>query len=132
MSVILLSIPGLREKDVAVMPQLREMTAAGQIVNLVPSFPCVTCPVQANMTTGRLPFGARRGGQWALLAAEAAGRDVDLAQRLHRAAADLGPAFARCAGGETPGPPNPFAVQWAGTSPPSARDPDLGGVVRDA
>ena len=31
------------------------MTAAGQIVNLVPSFPCVTCPVQANMTTGRLP-----------------------------------------------------------------------------
>ena len=37
------------------MPQLREMTAAGQIVNLVPSFPCVTCPVQANMTTGRLP-----------------------------------------------------------------------------
>ena len=55
MSLILLTIPGLREKDVAVMPQLREMTAAGQIVNLVPSFPCVTCPVQANMTTGRLP-----------------------------------------------------------------------------
>ena len=55
MPVILLTIPGLREKDVAVMPQLREMTAAGQIVNLVPSFPCVTCPVQANMTTGRLP-----------------------------------------------------------------------------
>jgi predicted AlkP superfamily pyrophosphatase or phosphodiesterase len=55
MAVILLSIPALREKDVAVMPQLREMMAAGQIVNLVPSFPCVTCPVQANMTTGRLP-----------------------------------------------------------------------------
>ena len=53
--LILLTIPGLREKDVAVMPQLREMTAAGQIVDLVPSFPCVTCPVQANMTTGRLP-----------------------------------------------------------------------------
>ena len=55
MPLFLLNIPGLREKDVAVMPQLREMTAAGQIVNLVPSFPCVTCPVQANMTTGRLP-----------------------------------------------------------------------------
>ena len=55
MPLILLTIPGLREKDVAVMPHLREMTAAGQIVNLVPSFPCVTCPVQANMTTGRLP-----------------------------------------------------------------------------
>jgi predicted AlkP superfamily pyrophosphatase or phosphodiesterase len=55
MPLILLTIPGLREKDVAMMPQLREMTAAGQIVNLIPSFPCVTCPVQANMTTGRLP-----------------------------------------------------------------------------
>ena len=55
MPLLLLTIPGLREKDVARMPQLREITAAGQIVNLVPSFPCVTCPVQANMTTGRLP-----------------------------------------------------------------------------
>lgn len=55
MPTLLLTIPGLREKDVAVMPHLREMTAAGQIANLVPSFPCVTCPVQANMTTGRLP-----------------------------------------------------------------------------
>ncbi|MGA2619276.1 MAG: nucleotide pyrophosphatase/phosphodiesterase family protein [Thermoguttaceae bacterium] len=55
MPLILLSIPGLREKDVAVMPCLREMTAEGQIAELVPSFPCVTCPVQANMTTGRLP-----------------------------------------------------------------------------
>ncbi|MGD0901204.1 MAG: nucleotide pyrophosphatase/phosphodiesterase family protein [Thermoguttaceae bacterium] len=53
--LILLSIPALREKDVAAMPQLREMTAAGQIADLVPSFPCVTCPVQAAMTTGRLP-----------------------------------------------------------------------------
>ena len=53
MPLILLTIPGLREKDVAVMPHLREMTAAGQIVNLVPSFPCVTCPVQANMGTKR-------------------------------------------------------------------------------
>jgi hypothetical protein len=51
----MLSIPGLREKDVAVMPRLRELMAGGQIVDLVPSFPCVTCPVQANMTTGRLP-----------------------------------------------------------------------------
>lgn len=55
MQIILLSIPGLREKDVAVMPRLREMTAGGQIADLVPGFPCVTCPVQANMTTGKLP-----------------------------------------------------------------------------
>jgi hypothetical protein len=53
--VVLLSIPGLREKDVMVMPHLRDLTAGGEIADLIPSFPCVTCPVQANMTTGRLP-----------------------------------------------------------------------------
>jgi predicted AlkP superfamily pyrophosphatase or phosphodiesterase len=53
--LILLCIPALREKDVATMKRLREMTAGGQIANLAPSFPCVTCPVEANMTTGRLP-----------------------------------------------------------------------------
>ena len=53
--VILLSIPALREKDVAVMPKLRSLTAGGEIAELTPSFPCVTCPVQADMTTGRRP-----------------------------------------------------------------------------
>jgi predicted AlkP superfamily pyrophosphatase or phosphodiesterase len=53
--LLLLSIPGLREKDVAVMPKLRSMMAAGAIADLAPSFPAVTCPVQANMTTGVLP-----------------------------------------------------------------------------
>lgn len=53
--VVLLSVPGLRERDVAGMPHLRELTAGGEIAELVPSFPCVTCPVQANMTTGALP-----------------------------------------------------------------------------
>ncbi len=53
--VVLLSIPGLREKDVAVMRNLRELTAGGEIAELTPSFPCVTCPVQAAMTTGKLP-----------------------------------------------------------------------------
>ena len=53
--VILLSVPGLREKDVAAMQHLRKLTAGGEIADLVPSFPCVTCPVQANMTTGKLP-----------------------------------------------------------------------------
>lgn len=54
-SVVLLSIPGLRERDVAVMPNLRKLMAGGEIAELVPGFPCVTCPVQANMTTGRRP-----------------------------------------------------------------------------
>jgi predicted AlkP superfamily pyrophosphatase or phosphodiesterase len=53
--LILLSIPGLREKDVAIMPKLRELMSGGEIGELAPSFPCLTCPVQANMTTGRLP-----------------------------------------------------------------------------
>lgn len=53
--VILLSIPGLREKDVAVMSKLRELMAGGEIAELTPSFPCVTCSVEANMTTGKLP-----------------------------------------------------------------------------
>jgi len=53
--VILLSIPALREKDVAVMPKLRDLTAGGEIAELTPGFPCVTCPVQANMTTGKRP-----------------------------------------------------------------------------
>jgi hypothetical protein len=54
-NLILLSIPGLREKDVLVMPRLRELTAGGAIADLTPSFPAVTCCVQANMTTGCLP-----------------------------------------------------------------------------
>jgi hypothetical protein len=53
--VVLLSIPGLREKDIAAMPNLQRLTSRGDRARLVPSFPCVTCPVQVNMTTGKLP-----------------------------------------------------------------------------
>lgn len=53
--VVLLTIPGLRAQDVSAMPRLQVLTAAGEQATLVPSFPCVTCPVQANMTTGKLP-----------------------------------------------------------------------------
>ncbi len=53
--VILLSIPGLRKQDLAAMPTLAAMATAGDRIDLVPGFPCVTCPVQANMTTGTLP-----------------------------------------------------------------------------
>ncbi|MCC7084704.1 MAG: alkaline phosphatase family protein [Pirellulales bacterium] len=55
MSLIFLSIPGLRERDLASMPKLCEMTRRGERAALIPSFPAVTCPVQANMTTGKLP-----------------------------------------------------------------------------
>jgi predicted AlkP superfamily pyrophosphatase or phosphodiesterase len=54
--VILLSIPGLRAKDLASMHNLSLLTKDGDRATLVPSFPCVTCPVQANMTTGQLPI----------------------------------------------------------------------------
>ncbi|MEX0586938.1 MAG: nucleotide pyrophosphatase/phosphodiesterase family protein, partial [Pirellulales bacterium] len=53
--VVLLSIPGLRAGDVAAMPNLQRLVAGGERAALVPSFPAVTCPVQVNMTTGRLP-----------------------------------------------------------------------------
>src|SRR5262245_56978506 len=53
--IILLSVPGLRPKDLAVMPNLSRLTSSGDRTTLVPSFPCVTWSVQANMLTGKLP-----------------------------------------------------------------------------
>jgi predicted AlkP superfamily pyrophosphatase or phosphodiesterase len=53
--VVLLSVPGLRAQDLGKMPTLAKLAGAGDQINMVPSFPCVTCPVQANMTTGKLP-----------------------------------------------------------------------------
>jgi predicted AlkP superfamily pyrophosphatase or phosphodiesterase len=37
------------------MPRLQQLVGDGDRAALVPGFPAVTCPVQANMTTGRLP-----------------------------------------------------------------------------
>ncbi len=57
-SAVLLSIPGLRSRDLASMPRLSALANnGGAVVPLTPSFPCVTCPVQANLTTGVLPDG---------------------------------------------------------------------------
>jgi predicted AlkP superfamily pyrophosphatase or phosphodiesterase len=53
--VILLSVPGLRSQDLARMPHLAALASSGETATLVPGFPCVTCPVQANMTTGATP-----------------------------------------------------------------------------
>jgi type I phosphodiesterase/nucleotide pyrophosphatase len=53
--VIFLSVPGLRAQDLAAMPNLSRLTSGGDRATLVPSFPCVTWPVQANMLTGKLP-----------------------------------------------------------------------------
>lgn len=53
--VVLLSIPGLRERDLAHMPALRKLVADGDSAPLASSFPAVTLPVQANMTTGLPP-----------------------------------------------------------------------------
>jgi predicted AlkP superfamily pyrophosphatase or phosphodiesterase len=53
--VVLLSIPGLRARDLASMPNLSRLMVGGGHAILVPSFPAVTCPVQANMTTGKPP-----------------------------------------------------------------------------
>ncbi|MEQ8848834.1 nucleotide pyrophosphatase/phosphodiesterase family protein [Botrimarina sp.] len=53
--VALLSVPGLRERDLAHMPRLTELAAAGDRAPLVASPPAVTWPVQANMMTGLPP-----------------------------------------------------------------------------
>ena len=53
--VVLLSIPGLRDRDLAHMPALTSLTTGGEKADLIPSCPAVTWPVQANMLTGKLP-----------------------------------------------------------------------------
>jgi len=53
--VLLLSVPGLREADLARMPTLAALAAGGRCVPLAPGFPALTCPVQATLTTGLLP-----------------------------------------------------------------------------
>ena len=53
--VILVSVPGLRERDLSAMPNLSRLATGGGYASLAPSFPAVTCPVQANMTTGKRP-----------------------------------------------------------------------------
>jgi hypothetical protein len=45
----------LRERDLSSMPNLGKLATGGGYASLVPSFPAVTCPVQANMTTGHKP-----------------------------------------------------------------------------
>ncbi|MGH7199533.1 MAG: alkaline phosphatase family protein, partial [Planctomycetaceae bacterium] len=52
---VLLSIPGLRGTDLAAMPRLSALADGGRTLPLAPSFPCVTCAVQANLTTGAGP-----------------------------------------------------------------------------
>ncbi|MEW4487063.1 nucleotide pyrophosphatase/phosphodiesterase family protein [Thalassoglobus sp. JC818] len=55
MTTVLVSIPGLRAEDLAQMPNLQKIAQRGAARPLQASFPCVTCPVQANLTTGVLP-----------------------------------------------------------------------------
>lgn len=53
--LILLSVPGLRAKDLSHMPNLMSMANGGQQTQLAASFPAVTWPVQTAMLTGRGP-----------------------------------------------------------------------------
>lgn len=50
--VVLISLPGLRRSDLEKMPTLSGLAASGSVARLTPTFPCMTCPVQANLTTG--------------------------------------------------------------------------------
>ena len=51
--VVLVSLPGLRPLDVPRMPNLSRVAAAGGARRLIPSFPCVTCPSQITLSTGK-------------------------------------------------------------------------------
>lgn len=55
--VMLLSVPALRPRDVnaTTTPVLYEWANQGALAELVPTFPCVTSPVQASMATGAPP-----------------------------------------------------------------------------
>ena len=54
---ILISIPGLRITDLSQMPQLNAIATSGAAAELSPTFPAVTCTVQASMATGTPPNG---------------------------------------------------------------------------
>lgn len=53
--IVLISMPGLRSQDLDLMPNLKGLADRGDSRPLVPSFPAVTCPVQATLTTGVTP-----------------------------------------------------------------------------
>ncbi len=52
---VLLSIPGLRASDLALMPRLSALAENGLSAPIAHTFPCLTCPSQATLTTGAGP-----------------------------------------------------------------------------
>ena len=52
---VLLSIPGLRAADLAAMPRLTALGKGGTTLPIAHTFPCLTCPSQAALTTGTGP-----------------------------------------------------------------------------
>jgi predicted AlkP superfamily pyrophosphatase or phosphodiesterase len=52
---VLLTIPGLRIADLASMPRLSAIGKGGETLTVAHTFPCVTCPSQATITTGTPP-----------------------------------------------------------------------------
>jgi predicted AlkP superfamily pyrophosphatase or phosphodiesterase len=52
---VLLSVPALREKDLAHMPRLSALGKNGQTARIAHTFPCLTCPSQVTVTTGVTP-----------------------------------------------------------------------------
>lgn len=53
--LFLISMPALRRRDLEHMPRLRAVADNGAAADLVPTFPCVTSPVQVSMLTGKPP-----------------------------------------------------------------------------
>ena len=55
--VVFLSVPGLRDSDLARMPKLSQLCQSGSRTRIRHSFPCVTWPSQANVLTGTTANG---------------------------------------------------------------------------
>ncbi|QDU97337.1 alkaline phosphatase family protein [Lignipirellula cremea] len=53
MHLVFFTIPGLRDQDLASMPNLSRLMEGGDKAQLCHSFPCVTWPSQATMLTGK-------------------------------------------------------------------------------
>ena len=51
--MVLLTVPGLRRKDLQLMPNLQKLS--GSVASVEHAFPCVTWPSQANLLTGTPP-----------------------------------------------------------------------------
>ena len=90
--VVLLSVPGLRGKDLAAMPNLSRLVAGGDRARVGAEFSLRHLSRASEHDHRRVAGPARRGGERFLLVRPACGRDVDRLERRGPDPANLGSA----------------------------------------